>query len=839
MRRFGKRLLSSLLAGSLVFSGLSLNGQVQTVKAEEYPDEILLGAFWESDENVTNTLYWSTDGVNFYELVKAYEDSTPDDAGAMNLVIKREQDKAAYGGSTTLHDCSILYTDLYKYADSSNTTLDTTKTYGTYLMLSGFDAGKGANQKFIPMIGYSNDLIDWAYPASGSSTNVSVPSAPAGSEKYGDAWNSVAPDFFVDDKGTIWITACLGYYANFHGDNSLNDIMQPYIVKVESIALRYETDTVNNPGAPLIVKYSEAVPINLPQYHSEHTVNNRIDSSFYMEDGVYYLCIKKDGVTDEIWKFTGADFNLDTVQEEKNWEIVCEDAVTGFEGPSLTKYNGKYYIYTDKLKDYGDNPDGKAGIYVNIASTATTGNLDKYTGWLEKNQFKVHTFDADGNEVGNRHGTVITVTDPDAIKQIIDIKATTRYADLTGRENTPALATMGWYQLESYNAARYGGIDQCYWYENDVRQGVDLNDASYRGKEIYDPDTDGWYWLDNCNDGLMAVSKDVLLPVDTQTYLADVAAYGTYEEHPERWKWARYDQFGKMLKGQVHMQINGSDEWGFWWFDEVTGAMQKGLTEVYEVRDEQVPLTDRNGNVMKDSEGNTAMKTVWYKVDAAGNRVDDDSKAARKLVYYDDVTGIMLKGENIIGDSLYYFDPSGIAVNGWYPVTSIYDEDGNAIEGWYMTKDDAGNDIVRDKNGTQMLYWYENGQRQGYKVNDKGYRGKEIYDPGNDAWYWCDNVLMGAIACDKDVYQESYAGDYGDYTDAATGLKFGKWVRYDDWGKMIKGWDWGALDEKGISQYFDPVTGAMAKGEVTIINDRGDEEHWSFDKQTGIGTRID
>ena len=50
---------------------------------------------------------------------------------------------------------------------------------------------------------------------------------------------------------------------------------------------------------------------------------------------------------------------------------------------------------------------------------------------------------------------------------------------------------------------------------------------------------------------------------------------------------------------------------------------------------------------------------------------------------------------------------------------------------------------------------------------------------------------------------------------------------------MIKGWDWGALDNNGIHQYFDETTGAMAKGDVWI----GDE-HWSFDWNTGYGTRL-
>ena len=186
-------------------------------------------------------------------------------------------------------------------------------------------------------------------------------------------------------------------------------------------------------------------------------------------------------------------------------------------------------------------------------------------------------------------------------------------------------------------------------------------------------------------------------------------------------------------------------------------------------------------------------------VDGNNNEVTNPNDAAKKWVYYDDNTGVMLKGYHTIGDTLYYFD----------------EHDGTAIDGWR-----------NDSNGTQ--FWYEKGARQGYNVNDPNYRGKEIYDPYTDAWYWLDNVQQGAVAKNKDVYQESFAGPFADRDDGT-----GKWVRYDNWGKMIKGWDWGALDNHGISQYFDPVTGAMAKGDVWI----GDE-HWFFDWQTGQGRRL-
>lgn len=109
-------------------------------------------------------------------------------------------------------------------------------------------------------------------------------------------------------------------------------------------------------------------------------------------------------------------------------------------------------------------------------------------------------------------------------------------------------------------------------------------------------------------------------------------------------------------------------------------------------------------------------------------------------------------------------------------------------------------------------YWYENGVRQGTTG-----RGKEIYDPASDAWYWLDSVKNGAMAVSKDVYQDSNGG---------------KWVRYDANGHMIKGWD---TNSQG-TYYFDLITGAMAKDTVVI-----DGITCVFDYNTGIlqSTNVD
>ena len=205
-----------------------------------------------------------------------------------------------------------------------------------------------------------------------------------------------------------------------------------------------------------------------------------------------------------------------------------------------------------------------------------------------------------------------------------------------------------------------------YWYENGVKQGT-----TGRGKEIYDPDSDAWYWLDAVQGGAMTVSKDVY----------QESAAGQWADKPDgTGKWVRYDENGHMVKG-------------------------------------------------------------WQTTD---------------------------KGT-------YYF-------------------------GQWLTIKGAD-------------FWYEKGVRQGLDG-----RGKEIYDPASDAWYWLDSVDQGKKATSKDVYQESEAGQWADRADGT-----GKWVRYDAQGHMIKGW---SADKR---YYFDPIYGTMAKGDAVI-----DGRTYHFDKNTGV-----
>ena len=171
-------------------------------------------------------------------------------------------------------------------------------------------------------------------------------------------------------------------------------------------------------------------------------------------------------------------------------------------------------------------------------------------------------------------------------------------------------------------------------------------------------------------------------------------------------------------------------------------------------------------------------------------------------------------------------------------------------------------------------YWYENGVRQATpgdpkNLIDKTYhveRGREIFDPKTNAWYWLDSCFDGAKAAGKEVwmpyiYQDednwkndtkrmndtvqainsySEAGgptsDMGEQVQKAIQRKLGKWVRYDENGKMLKGWVTITGDlakaypkQAGNTYFYDYQTGLMAKGWTKI----GGEWH-HFDEITGV-----
>lgn len=432
--------------------------------------------------------------------------------------------------------------------------------------------------------------------------------------------------------------------------------------------------------------------------------SGKVDVSTTKVDENTYTFKMPDGDVNVSVKFTTVEYGIEVkMLGEGEGTITFTDGKTRFAaGTSVTATitpNGTTYELTKVMYDDGSE---------NKDVTSELKNGCEYTFTMPANYVKFEaTFgEAPSTEPETRtaHGAaekttitamaVFTCTDKNC--------ASAQFVDATVKQTSGVTTAAVNFNGKDYTAKygeKNGWVEENgkkYWYEKGVKQGT-----TGRGKEIYDPNSDAWYWLDAVQGGAMTVNKDVY----------QESAAGQWADKPDgTGKWVRYDENGHMIKGWQ------TTEKGTYYFDPTFGTMAKGVTEI-----DGVPCA------------------------------------------FDQNTGIGL-------------DKQWVTING-------------------------------------ADYWYENGVRQGLEG-----RGKEIYDPASDAWYWLDSVDQGKKATSKDVYQESEAGQWADRPDGT-----GKWVRYDAQGHMIKGW---SADKR---YYFDPIYGTMAKGDAVI-----DGRTYHFDKNTGI-----
>lgn len=437
--------------------------------------------------------------------------------------------------------------------------------------------------------------------------------------------------------------------------------------------------------------------------------SGKVDVSTTKVDENTYTFKMPDGDVNVSVKFTTVEYGIEVkMLGEGEGTITFTDGKTRFAaGTNVTATitpNGTTYELTKVMYDDGSE---------NKEVTSELKNGCEYTFTMPANHVKIEaTFTAVGGEETQAleaeertvHGAaekttitamaVFTCTDKNC--------ASAQFVDATVKQTSGVTTAAVNFNGKDYTAKygeKNGWVEENgkkYWYEKGVKQGT-----TGRGKEIYDPDSDAWYWLDAVQGGAMTVNKDVY----------QESAAGQWADRPDgTGKWVRYDENGHMVKGWQ------TTDKGTYYFDLITGAMAKGAGDI-----DGVPCA------------------------------------------FDEYTGIALDGQ------------------------------------WLTIK---GAD-----------FWYEKGVRQGLDG-----RGKEIYDPASDAWYWLDAVDQGKKATSKDVYQESEAGQWADRADGT-----GKWVRYDAQGHMIKGW---SADKR---YYFDPIYGTMAKGDAVI-----DGRTYHFDKNTGI-----
>lgn len=167
--------------------------------------------------------------------------------------------------------------------------------------------------------------------------------------------------------------------------------------------------------------------------------------------------------------------------------------------------------------------------------------------------------------------------------------------------------------------------DNKYWFDYGVLA---------RQKEVYNPYTDTWYWFEA--DGSMAVDKDVFIPVN--------------EEYTDG-KWVRYDSDGNMIKGEDFRYG------GWYWFDLTTGEMKKGFAYIPDGTDDGkwVYYDEINGQMYH---GESYINEGWYRFDDVTGKMQhgEFSSEEGNRYLYNEITGIMQKGEVCKENNWYYYD---------------------------------------------------------------------------------------------------------------------------------------------------------------------------------------
>lgn len=202
--------------------------------------DILMGSFFATDADHSDTVYISTDGVNFEEVATAYQDAFPGDPG---------NNVSTLGPiHYTLGDPSIMYHN------------------GAFWMLSGWNRGDG---KFWPMIGVSYDARHWSFPEGlrfGPDYD-GIPMFPG--PRFGV--DTVAPEWVRDNAGNVYIMFSAGDFGQFHG-RPMQDRMEPYLVKIDELTLHGMDDRLPH----ITMRAQPAHRINLPNPDAD-----RIDGSAF------------------------------------------------------------------------------------------------------------------------------------------------------------------------------------------------------------------------------------------------------------------------------------------------------------------------------------------------------------------------------------------------------------------------------------------------------------------------------------------------------------------------------------------------------------------------------
>lgn len=268
-------------------------------------------------------------------------------------------------------------------------------------------------------------------------------------------------------------------------------------------------------------------------------------------------------------------------------------------------YDGIVDAWFGKLNDAGYNNLSVYSYTSYLNSALNSGNIHAKTRWVAQYAGRITYYDWPTTSRGWQYTSGGSVN---GIPGRVDLNA---FGDGTGGTST---VTGNWVEKNG----------QKYWYENGQMA---------KSKEIYDPESGAWYWLDA--DGTMARNKDVYMKSGD--------------------KWVRYDNNGHMIKGEDYRYG------GWYYFDMVTGAMAKGMRHIsssggkwvyYDWKTGQMAHGERYVNYDKEHTG-------WYLFDNVTGAMFHGFTYfpnGDKWVYYDQKTGIMAKGYVQVNGAWYYFD---------------------------------------------------------------------------------------------------------------------------------------------------------------------------------------
>lgn len=238
------------------------------------------------------------------------------------------------------------------------------------------------------------------------------------------------------------------------------------------------------------------------------------------------------------------------------------------------------------------------------------------------------------------------------------------------------------YFVEGAYADRVFVIDEATGDRCWVEDGLMITSHSF-----YDPATDAWYWADA--DGVIARGKDAYIPessdVDWDRWLVDEAYRAA------NGKWVRFNDDYTMVKGEDYVSEGGH----WYYFDLVSGEMAKNFTHITDSAGsgKWVYYDDVFGYMLYGEQykpNNTAdflsgSNYHWYYFDEYTGATQYGFKTlSEKTVYYDDVMGWMVYLWRYIPNSGYGTNTSWHFFDRYTGALMTADDRGNAAHDSYL-----------------------------------------------------------------------------------------------------------------------------------------------------------